>query len=134
MTPLHVQALTALSRPLAHKFYRAQHSPMRAHRHDRVWVALQSEIVAALCLRPVPPGHWLTGLLVAPAYRRQGVACRLLEQVLAETEGPVWLFCDPELDAFYQRLGFTQCLELPPALAERLARYRRSKPLIALYR
>lgn len=134
MHDLHYRRLPATLKPLVDKFYRAQRSAMRAHRRDRLWVAQQQEVVAALCLRPMPPGHWLTGLLVAPAQRRQGIARQLIEQALAEADGPAWLFCHPELGDFYRRLGFTPCSELPTALAERLARYQRSKALIALYR
>lgn len=130
----HYRALPAPQKPLANDFYRAHRSPMRANREDRVWVAQHQEIVAALCLRPVAPGQWLTGLFVAPAQRRQGLARRLIERALARADGPVWLFCHPELDDFYRRLGFTPSPQLPGPLAERLARYRRSKALIALCR
>lgn len=132
MDNLDYRSLPAACQPLADKFYRSHRSPMRAHRHDRVWVARQQEIVAALCLRPMASGHWLTGLLVAPPQRRQGVAQRLVERALAEADGPVWLFCDPGLADFYRDQGFLPCHELPACLAERLARYRRSKSLIAL--
>ena len=134
MHDLHCRALPTPLQPLVDKFYRSHRSPMRANRNDRVWVAQRAEIVAALCLRPTLSGHWLTGLLVAPAQRRQGVARQLIEQALAEADGPVWLFCHPELGDFYRRLGFTPCGELPAPLSERLARYQRSKALIALYR
>ncbi len=79
-------------------------------------------------------GHWLTGLLVAPPQRRQGIARQLIAQALAGIEGPTWLFCAADLGDFYRRLGFAPCEELPAPLAERLTRYRRSKPLIALSR
>ncbi|SDG69120.1 Acetyltransferase (GNAT) family protein [Pseudomonas benzenivorans] len=131
---MHYRALPAPLKPLADKFYRAHRSPMRANRDDRVWVAQQQEIVAALCLRPIAGGHWLTGLFVAPPQRRQGVARRLIEQAVTEADGPVWLFCQPGLGDFYRRQGFMPCGSLPEALAERLARYQRSKALIALYR
>lgn len=131
---MHYRALPAPLRPLADKFYRAHRSPMRANHDDRVWVAQQQEIVAALCLRPIAGGQWLTGLFVAPPQRRQGVARRLIEQAVAEAEGSIWLFCQPGLGDFYRRQGFMPCSSLPQALAERLARYQRSKALIALYR
>ncbi len=134
MHDLHYRSFPAALKPLVDKFYRAQRSAMRAHRHDRLWVAQQQEVVAALCLRPITAGHWLTGLLVAPAQRRQGIARQLIGQALAEADGPVWLFCHPELGEFYRRLGFTPCGELPAPLAERLTRYQRSKALIALCR
>lgn len=137
MTPmpeLQLRALPATLKPLADKFYRAQRSPMRASPTDQLWVAQQGEIIAALCLRPLAEGYWLTSLLVAPAQRRQGVARRLIEQALAGTSAPTWLFCHPQLRDFYQRLGFSACASLPAPLAERLTRYQRTKSLLALVR
>ena len=44
----------------------------------------------------------------------------------------LWLLCHPELEGFYQRLGFTQDTVLPQSLSERLVRYKRNKPMIAM--
>lgn len=134
MPELQLRALPASLKPLADKFYRAQRSAMRASSADQLWVAQQGEIIAALCLRPLAEGLWLTSLLVAPAHRRQGVARRLIEQALAGIHTPTWLFCQPQLSGFYQRLGFNPCAELPTPLAERLTRYQRTKQLLALVR
>ena len=131
---MHYRALPAPLKPLADKFYHAQRSAMRTGAVEQVWVAEHSEIVAALCLRSVAGGHWLTSLLVAPPLRRQGLARQLVEQAVAGCTAPVWLFCRPELSDFYQRLGFAPCAHLPAALAERLQRYQRSKNLLALVR
>ena len=120
-------------RPLVDKFYRDHRSPMRSQAGDELWVAQSaSEIVAALSLRPLAGGQWLTGLFVAPALRRQGVAAALLDHSLALHPEPVWLFCHPELRSFYQRLGFEDCQRLPAELDERLTRYQRTKSLIPL--
>lgn len=134
MHDLHYRALPVPLKPLADKFYRSHRSRMRARHEDRVWVAQHTEIVAALCLRPVAQGHWLTSLFVAPAQRQQGLASQLLEQALTQTAGAIWLFCHPELSSFYRRQGFMPCASLPPALNERFLRYQRSKTLIALAR
>jgi len=125
--------LPAQLRPLVDKFYRGHRSPMRSQAGDKIWVAERGdEIVAALSLRPLAGGQWLTGLFVAPALRRQGVAAVLLGHSLALHPEPVWLFCHPELRNFYQRLGFEDCQSLPTELAERLTRYQRTKSLIPL--
>lgn len=120
--------------PLADKFYRSHRSPMRAAKAATVWVAKHPDIIAALSLTAVADGHWLTGLFVAPQWRGQGVAGRLLEEVMKSQAGPVWLFCHPDLSGFYQRAGFVPCADLPEALAERLRRYVRTKPLISLHK
>ncbi|WP_439859161.1 GNAT family N-acetyltransferase [Pseudomonas sp. MBLB4136] len=82
---------------------------MRPSLRDRVWVAQHQDIIAALCLRPIACGQWLTGLFVAPQQRRQGLARQLIARALAATDGPTWLFCHPQLQLVYQRLGFASC-------------------------
>ena len=131
---LHYDLLAPDLWPLLNKFYREQRSPMRGDKAARAWVARADDIVAALNLTPVVGGHWLTGLLVAQALRGAGVARALVEHAVAAVEGPVWLFCDPELAGFYQRLGFVEHYDLPQSLAERLVRYQRNKALIAMAR
>lgn len=129
--PYFVQ-LPADSRQLLNKFYREQRSAMRAGNGALLWVARAPAIVAGLSLTPVAHGHWLTGLLVADACRGQQLARGLVEAAMAGVEGPVWLFCHPDLQGFYQKLGFRVDPALPVALAERLIRYRQSKFLIAM--
>lgn len=118
--------------PLMNKFYRAHQSSMKAVRDARLWVARRDAIIAALCLRPVSGGHWLTGLFVDPACRDQGVAGALIAEAVKDLELPVWLFCHPDLRGFYERRGFTFDPAMPYAMVERLSRYARSKPMIAM--
>ncbi len=132
MTAIVYAPLEAPLWPLMNKFYRAHQSSMKAVKDAQLWVARQEEIIAGLCLRPMANGYWLTGLFVAPARRGQGVAGELVSQAVATCDGPVWLFCDPELQGFYEKLGFNLDVELPHALHERLVRYQRNKAMIAL--
>jgi len=118
--------------PLMNKFYRAHQSSMKAVREAQLWVARRDEIVAALCLRPVAGGHWLTGLFVDPACREQGLAAALIAEAVKDLELPVWLFCHPDLRGFYERRGFAFDPQMPYAMVERLSRYARSKPMIAM--
>jgi len=132
MPEIHCTLLDEPLWPLMNKFYRAHQSSMKAVRDAQLWVARQENIVAALCLRPVSGGHWLTGLFVDPAYREQGIAARLIAEAVRDVEEPVWLFCHPDLRGFYERRGFSFDPALPYAMAERLSRYARSKPMIAM--
>ena len=118
--------------PLMNKFYRAHQSSMKAVRDAQLWVARCDGIVGALCLRPVSGGFWLTGLFVDPALRGQGLAARLIAEAIAPVEGTVWLLCHPDLEGFYTAQGFSQQTVLPQSLAERLVRYKRNKPMIAM--
>ncbi|QVN04563.1 GNAT family N-acetyltransferase [Pseudomonas rhodesiae] len=118
--------------PLLNKFYRRHDSSMKALKGGRLWVARDGDIVAGLCLTPVVGGQWLTGVFVAPDYRGQGLAARLILEAVASVEGTVWLLCHPDLERLYQRIGFTQDTRLPQSLGERLVRYKRNKPMIAM--
>ena len=132
MPELHIEPLAEPLWPLLNKFYRSHNSSMKALKDGRLWVARDSEIVAGLCLSPVVGGQWLTGVFVAPAYRGQGLAARLILQAVAEVEGSLWLLCHPDLENLYQRMGFSQDTVLPQSLSERLVRYKRNKPMIAM--
>ncbi|WP_213876757.1 GNAT family N-acetyltransferase [Pseudomonas sp. dw_358] len=120
------------SRQLLNKFYRDQRSAMRAANGATLWVARDVSIIAGLSLTPVSHGVWLTGLLVADECRGQHVARRLVQAAVASVEGHVWLFCHPDLQVFYENLGFHIDPVLPISLAERLIRYRQSKFLLAM--
>lgn len=134
MTALHCALLVGPERRLLEHFYKLQGSRMRAANDGECWVARTDGIVAGLCLSAVADGHWLTGLFVAPPQRKRGVAAHLVEAALARHSGPTWLFCHPDLTAYYQRLGFSITEQLPQALASRLQRYQRSKSLLAMVR
>ncbi len=132
MHDLQIELLAEPLWPLLNKFYRRHNSPMKALKGGRLWVARDAEIVAGLCLTPVVGGQWLTGVFVDPAYRGQGLAARLIDAAVADAEGTVWLLCHPDLEGLYQRMGFSQDTLLPQSLSERLVRYKRNKPMIAM--
>jgi len=132
MPALDFSPLPQALQPLLVRFYRAHNSRNRVRAEAVCWVARRGSILAGLCLTPVAHGHFLTGLLVTPPERNRGIGARLVREALAASAGPVWLFCKPELLPFYTRLGFGVADQLPDTLAERLARYRRTKTLIAL--
>lgn len=132
MPTLTFTLLPHLQRRLLDHFYRQHGSRMRAAGEGEQWVARAGDMIAGMNLIPMAGGCWLTGLFVAPHWRGQRVAARLIEAGLQGSAGPTWLFCEPQLVPFYERLGFCVTEQLPEALASRLARYRRSKPLVAL--
>ena len=132
MPPLHIEPLAEPLWPLLNKFYRNHNSSMKALKGGRLWVARDSDIVAGLCLSPVVGGQWLTGVFVAPSYRGQRLAAQLIGEAVAGCEGTVWLLCHPDLERLYQGMGFSQDTVLPQSLSERLVRYKRNKPMIAM--
>jgi N-acetylglutamate synthase-like GNAT family acetyltransferase len=43
---------------------------------------------------------------VLPAYRRQGISRRLMEEILRREAGVLYLLCDHEWTAYYRQFGF----------------------------
>jgi N-acetylglutamate synthase-like GNAT family acetyltransferase len=129
---MHIRQLPPALKPLADKFYRSQRAVIGKTTGAQIWVAQETEIIAALVLHPVADGYWLTSLLVDARQRKRGIARQLISTVRSECGTKVWLFCHPDLYSFYTRLGFETCQQLPPELAARLTRYQQSKPLRAM--
>jgi hypothetical protein len=134
MTTLHCALLLGPERRLLEHFYKQQGSRMRAANDGESWVARSDGIVAGLCLSAVADGHWLTGLFVAPSIASAAWLRSWWRRPWPGHSGPTWLFCHPDLTAYYQRLGFSTPAQLPEALASRLQRYQRSKSLVAMVR
>ncbi|USE70272.1 GNAT family N-acetyltransferase [Pseudoalteromonas maricaloris] len=138
---LTIELLPAVMTPLVNKFYAANKARGRAAKHDKVWVAKNSnEIIAACRLQPVD-GYWLlVGVYVASQYRKQGIAKKLIETVIAQfrSQQPqqiIYTFAYCHLHDFYSTLGFqSNSLELPPELASRLSSYLgQNRQLVAMY-
>lgn len=48
----------------------------------------------------------LASLVVSPERRRQGLARQLIQRLMAEYGGPLYLTCRSELEPFYRKFGF----------------------------
>ncbi|KIO36249.1 GNAT family N-acetyltransferase [Shewanella sp. cp20] len=83
------------------------------------------QIAAAARIRPIGRYRLLTGLLVHPHLRGQGLGKSLM-QALAPTLGaaPSFLFCEAELTAFYRGLGFMLPNNPPSELLQLQRRYQ----------
>ncbi|AIR91678.1 hypothetical protein LK03_21535 [Pseudomonas cremoricolorata] len=134
MAQYRCEPLAQAHRRLLQQFYRIHGSAMRPSGEAQLWVARKPQIIAGLSLAPVADGHWLTGLFVDPAHRGRGIARALVDAAQAHGQGPTWLFCAPDLQRFYEGMGFAAACALPEALNNRLQRYQRSKTLVALHR
>lgn len=123
----------ALVKPLYQQFYKSA----VPRRDERVFITRNTHrsIIAATKLRSIEGEYWLlSGVVVAPAFRQQGIASLLLSHVLQRVEErPCYCFCHPQLAALYITLGFEIRDELPDSVLSRLNTYRRSKrDLVAL--
>lgn len=45
-------------------------------------------------------------VVVDPKWQKQGLASRLIQQLIQETRTPLYLVCKPQLVSFYRQLGF----------------------------
>lgn len=131
MPNTQISLLNDAQRPLLNKFYRDHGSPIRASA-GQLWVTRRDTLVAGLSVKQVAKGYWLSGLFVDPACRGQGLARQLVAQARAPLDGPLWLFCHPDLQGLYEAMGFACTEALPQAMAERLVRYQRNKAMIAM--
>jgi N-acetylglutamate synthase-like GNAT family acetyltransferase len=65
----------------------------------------------------------LASIAVVPHWRKHGVASRLIQALLVEESGQVFLICQTRLETFYQRFGFqTVPPEKHPASLHRIYR------------
>ncbi len=70
----------------------------------------------------------LASLAVLPAWRGQGLARRIIERLLAQYPGRLYLTCRSQLEPLYQKFGFKtiEFSEMPPY-------FQRISRLVALY-
>ena len=76
-------------------------------RHFWVAVTPKNQVVGCVQIKPHRDGSQeLASLVVAEPYRGQGIARVLVENLLQEHAGPLYLMCRSELGPFYMRFGF----------------------------
>jgi len=65
----------------------------------------------------------LASIAVKENWRRLGIASRLIETLLHEVDGNVWLMCRSEMVPFYKKFGFIEVLRLDnlPSYFRRIA-------------
>ncbi|CAA0107584.1 Uncharacterised protein [BD1-7 clade bacterium] len=138
------------------RFYRLQHEKVAFTDSDTIYrmmlstsqcEGVESVIVGAMKLTEVSSRHdqihsfdaakllsdepdlWVRNLLIAEAYRRQGLAAMLLLNVIGrKPRARYWAFAEPHLAGFYTQAGFVekQSSSLPQSLNDKWQRYRRS--------
>lgn len=69
---------------------------------------LDREVVGIGQIRRSPSCHELGSLVVKPAYRGQGLARLIIEALLAEESGDVYLECESSRVPIYRRFGFEE--------------------------
>ncbi|MBB1408465.1 MAG: N-acetylglutamate synthase-like GNAT family acetyltransferase [Pseudoalteromonas rhizosphaerae] len=117
MTALRFECLEPIKTPLVNKFYDQYKARGRATRQDQVWVVYNDLVIVAACrIQNRSDYLFLSTLLVAPAWRGQGIAKKLLIHTLSNQNSLVYTFAYNYLADFYQSIGFNFVLTLPPPL------------------
>lgn len=127
------------------KHFHKQNRLSQPLQNEAVWLAeLDRRIIGVARLVPVDhletmefgQAWWLRGLFIRPEHRQQGFGHHLIRALQTGTDGALYAFALPHLDAFYHRLDFQPITadELPESLQTRLANYQQSKPALQAYR
>lgn len=65
------------------------------------------EVVGVRQLKRHPQGtREIASGFVLPAYRRQGISARLMNEILSRESGPLYLMCDQKWTGYYEGFGF----------------------------
>ncbi|NQZ06236.1 MAG: GNAT family N-acetyltransferase [Algicola sp.] len=122
-----VQRLETVQLPLVNKFYKANRARGKAKGNESVWVVKdKDEIVGAARVADISGHDFLTGVQVAGAYQRQGIAAALVSQIVKTQQKPCFTFPYGHLVGLYQYLGFVEIEadDLPKPLLMRFGRYQ----------
>lgn len=137
MNSLVIKNLEPLRLPLLKKIYKSHYPSTKIKAGERIIVAEQSsKIVGVVRFREIDKWQLLTGMLVIPEVRNQGIASQLLRFSQSNIlHNKVYCFAYEHLEQLYSAHGFTtiQLQDLPSALAKLYLRYTQTgKPLIIM--
>jgi N-acetylglutamate synthase-like GNAT family acetyltransferase len=80
----------------------------------RFWIAeAQGQVIGTGQIKPHRDStRELASIAVVPEWRHQGIASGVIESLLAQEDGVLFLICQSQLETFYRRFGFAI---VPPA-------------------
>lgn len=114
--------------------YQARINPMSLH-WQRFILAVdeQGEVIGCGQVKPHRDGALeLASIAVVPAWQGQGVASQIIQHLLAQHPGRLYLTCRSSLVPFYERFGFQVIsLDQMPPYFRRMARlFNRFQPFL----
>lgn len=123
------------------KFYR-QHMPYaRVLQKESVCVLSQTdpnldslgEIIASARIRPIGQLAILTGMLVHPDFRGQGIGHQLMRELSPVLcDGKTYIFALANLEGFYGQHGFSAVSSAPNDIAQLFLKYQGSEKELVL--
>ncbi|GEA53019.1 acyltransferase [Vibrio inusitatus NBRC 102082] len=137
MNSLIIKELEPLRLPLLKKLYKSHYPSTKIKAGEKIIVAERdSQIVGVVRYRKLDKWELLTGMLVIPEVRNQGIASQLLHfsqnDILQDN---FFCFAYKHLEQLYKAHGFKTIPveELPSTLAKLYLRYTQTgKPLIVM--
>jgi len=82
------------------------------------------EVIGCAQIKPHRDGsHELASLVVSPDFRNRGIGRLILEHLIQNHAGDLYLMCRASLGAFYQKFGFKAVVEAEmPTYFQRISR------------
>ena len=92
-----------------------------------------SEIVASVRIRPIGELAILTGMLVHPDFRGQGVGHQLMDELASViNNGKTYIFALAHLEGFYAQHGFSAVSSAPNDIQQLFLKYQRDSERLVL--
>ncbi|MCW8332183.1 GNAT family N-acetyltransferase [Photobacterium sp. SDRW27] len=130
MSKISFHPLEPLRFPLINRFYKSHYPAGKAKKDEIIWVGENSSgIISCVRFKQFEHFQLLTGMLVHPDLRGNGIAKQLLTAINEQTTDlPCFCFAFSHLEKLYQDAGFVVISDsdLPESLASRIKRYRLS--------
>ncbi|QUJ67624.1 GNAT family N-acetyltransferase [Photobacterium sp. GJ3] len=127
-TTLSFHPLEPLRFPLVNRLYKAHYPAGKAKKDEVIWIGESTtEIVSAVRFQQFEDHQLMTGMLVVPAFRQQGISQALLKACQVQLISKhCFCFAFSHLENLYAQAGFQVISEdaLPVSLAGRIQRYR----------
>ncbi|MFV0575770.1 MAG: GNAT family N-acetyltransferase [Vibrio sp.] len=127
MTKVNFQYLDVIKHPLIKPIYKAHYPSAKPKKNEDVIVGYcENKLVSVVRFRPIEQYSLLTGMLVIPDFRGQGVGSKLLQFCQSEwISSHTFCFAYQHLENLYQSVGFHTIdkEELPPCLLKLFERY-----------
>lgn len=86
----------------------AQLGPFNLHWSNFVVAEIGGEIVAIGQVRPYPNAPEVGSIITLPRWRKQGIAARIIERLIADHPGTLYLKCRKRMTTYYERFGFRE--------------------------
>lgn len=138
MNKLNFHLLEPLRFPLVNRLYKEFYPAGKAKKDEVIWIGDNDKgLICSVRFKQFDSLQLLTGMLVHPEYRRQGLAQQLLTASNKQIRNKdCYCFAFRELVSLYTATGFkiVAIEDLPNTLSSRLIRYAsRGKDLVPMY-